>query len=57
MRYHSANQCLKAANAIKQQVDYLLFAIGNKDNRDCEHHLDVIRQLVDQLKGEVNGSN
>jgi len=54
MKYHSANQCLKAATAIKQQVDYLLFAIGNGEDKDCEHHLDQIKQLVDQLKSEVN---
>ena len=54
MKYHSANQCLKAATAIKQQVDYLLFAIGNKSNKECEYHLDLIKQLVDQLKREVD---
>lgn len=54
MKYHGVNECLKVATAIKQQVDYLLFAIGNKDDQDCEHHLDQIRQLTDQLKGEVN---
>lgn len=48
------NECIKVAEAIKKQVDYLLFAIGNKDNKDCEHHLDQIRQLADQLKGEVD---
>ncbi len=54
MKYHSANECLKVATAIKQQVDYLLFAIGNKEDKDCQYHLDQIGQLVDQLKGEVN---
>ena len=49
MKYHGINECLRAATAIKQQVDYLLFAINNG-----EHHLDQIKQLVDQLKGEVN---
>lgn len=54
MKYHSVNQCLKVATAIKTQVDYLLFAIGNKSDRECEDHLDQIRQLVNQLKGEVD---
>jgi hypothetical protein len=54
MKYHSANECLRAATAIKQQVDYLLFAIGNGEDKDCAHHLDQIKQLVDQLKSEVN---
>lgn len=53
MKYHNRSQCIKAATAIKQQVDYLLFAITNKDDQDCQHHLDQIRQLIDQLKGEV----
>jgi hypothetical protein len=54
MKYHSKGECIKVAEAIKKQVDYLLFAIWNDDGKDCEHHLDQIRQLTDQLKGEVN---
>jgi hypothetical protein len=54
MKYHGINECLRAANAIKQQVDYLLFSIGNGEDKDCEHHLEIIKQLVDQLKSEVN---
>jgi len=54
VKYHGANECIKAANAIKQQVDYLLFAIGNGDSIDCKHHLDQIKQLADQLRGEVD---
>jgi hypothetical protein len=41
------------ATAIKTQVDYLLFSIG-KDDKDCQHHLDQIKQLVGQLMIEVD---
>ena len=55
MKYHSANECLRAATAIKQQVDYLyLQPFENGEDKDCAHHLDQIKQLVDQLKSEVN---
>lgn len=54
MKYHSTNDCLKVATAIKAQVDYLLFAIGNKDDKCCEHHLEQIRDLSRQLKREIH---
>ena len=54
MKYHGVNDCLRAATAIKTQVDYLLFAIGNGEDKDCEHHLDQIKQLIDKLRSEVN---
>lgn len=54
MKYHSANDCLKVATAIKAQVDYLLFAIGNKEDKQCWHHLEQINQLAMKLKKEMN---
>jgi hypothetical protein len=54
MKYHSANDCLRVATAIKAQVDYLLFAIGNKDDKQCEHHLEQIRELSMKLKREMH---
>jgi len=57
MKYHGVNDCLRVATAIKKQVDYLLFAIGNKEDKDCEYHLDRIRQLTKQLRGEVSNDS
>ncbi len=54
MRYHSTNDCLKVATAIKAQVDYLLFAIGQEDDKQCDHHLEQIRELANKIKREMH---
>ena len=54
MKYHSANDCLKVAQAIKAQVDYLLFSIANEDDKECEHHLDQINELAMKIKREMH---
>jgi hypothetical protein len=37
---------------MKAQIDYALFAIATNNDTDCKHHLDQVRQLLEQLERE-----
>jgi predicted translin family RNA/ssDNA-binding protein len=49
---HSKQDCRKVVRAMKTACDYALYAINNENKDDCQHQLDQIRQLLEQLERE-----